>query len=488
MLAILMMAVIAAAGLGQVEPLALDPEKDTFEIAPSEHRYIEARWLETSIHARPWIPDRRLATLVRGTRLVVRGEVEIKGKAGCHDKPWYAVYPFGYVCSEQARPTDEPPTPGPALPLLADRQLPYRYAIVRADGTLAYHGRDALDAGTPTRTLTKGMTLAIERELELEGVAYVETVDGLYVQDEKVGWMGQGSTWSGVHLLGGAPGLAFAWVTRDKTPVHAEGSATADRVGTLGERARVALYEEVEDGDARWLKIGEGRWVRADHLNEVVILEPPAGVLDDARAGDEQWIDVDTGEQVLVAYRGARPVYATLISSGRGHPTPLGNYPIWAKVTTLTMSNQDYEDNAYMVQEVPWVLLFQGHNALHAAYWHNGFGRRKSHGCVNLSPQDARFMFDWVAPSLPLGWTGFLPALDRSVVVHVRDSSRAEGEQFVQERPVGPPDRDAEREKLEAAEKRRQELAGQQPSPPAPGQVVLSPSPSPSADREDPGT
>ena len=161
---------------------------------------------------------------------------------------------------------------------------------------------------------------------------------------------------------------------------------------------------------------------------------------------------MDVGEQVLVAYRGATPVFTTMISSGRGSPTPLGNYPMWAKVASMDMGNQDYEDRPYLVQGVPWVVLFQGHNALHGAYWHNRFGNRKSHGCVNLAPLDAKFVFDWVGPTLPYGWTGYLPAdLHGSAVVHVRDTNKPDALAFTQQRKWGPPDRDAERKKSEAA-------------------------------------
>jgi hypothetical protein len=78
---------------------------------------------------------------------------------------------------------------------------------------------------------------------------------------------------------------------------------------------------------------------------------------------------------------------------------------------------------------------------------------------VNLSPLDARWVFEWVSPALPDGWTGYLPDLGRSVTVHVRDSSKPEGEQFTQERPIGPPDPELEKKKLEAAMERR-EAAG----------------------------
>jgi hypothetical protein len=143
-----------------------------------------------------------------------------------------------------------------------------------------------------------------------------------------------------------------------------------------------------------------------------------------ARAGgssDDQWIDVDLGEQVLVAYRGTTPVYVTLVSSGKGSPTPKGNYPIWAKVASMTMANQDYEDNPYMVEHVPWVMLFQGHNALHGAYWHDQFGKRRSHGCVNLSPKDAARVYALTSPNVPPGWNSLLEHKgDPGTLVRVR--------------------------------------------------------------------
>jgi len=452
------------AGLEAVEPASGTDE--TVALLPSDVAYIEASWLETSIHSRPWVPDHRIATIARGTHLVVRGEVESRDAKGCHGKRWYAVYPFGYVCSEQAKPAKTPPDVGMALPLSGERRLPYDYVSVRQDDIAMYNNYEALLAGTPSRTLKKGMSLAIRRTREVEGIEYLETLEGRLVPKEGTGWMGQGSDLSGVALTGGEPGPAFAWVYGDKTPVYAKADPESERVDSLKYRARVRIFEDNgKTGKEQWRRVGPDRWVQSSRLNEVVFIEPPEGVLDDTRVHDrglDQWIDVDTGEQTLVAYRGKKPVFATLTSSGRGHPTPLGNYPIWAKVASMTMANQAYEDKPYMVEHVPWVMLFQGHNAIHGAYWHNRFGKRKSHGCVNLAPLDAQYLFDWVSPPMPEGWTGYLPSdLGRSVIVHVRDSSRAPGEQFVQERKLGPPDREQEQQRLEEAEKRRAKAAAE---------------------------
>src|SRR5262249_31104161 len=156
--------------------------------------------------------------------------------------------------------------------------------------------------------------------------------------------------------------------------------------------------EEAGEARSRMLRIGEHRWVKAGEVNEARRSARPEGI-----TAAQQWIDVDLGEQVLVAYDGDRPVYVTLTSSGRAIPTPRGNYPVWAKVSAISMKSQPYEDKAYFVNKVPWVLFFQAHNAIHGAYWHDRFGVTKSHGCVNVSPLDARHLFEWLQPELPPG-------------------------------------------------------------------------------------
>jgi hypothetical protein len=64
----------------------------------------------------------------------------------------------------------------------------------------------------------------------------------------------------------------------------------------------------------------------------------------------------------------------------------------------------DPQRKSYYLAEVPFAQFFHMPFALHAAYWHDDFGEPKSGGCVNLSPEDARWLFDWTDPPLPDGW------------------------------------------------------------------------------------
>ena len=82
----------------------------------------------------------------------------------------------------------------------------------------------------------------------------------------------------------------------------------------------------------------------------------------------------------------------------------------------------------YAIDEVPYVMYFQQNVALHGAFWHRGFGAVRSHGCVNLAPRDARWLFDWVHPFRPEGWYGvYATDTDPGTIVWVRKSEPRDG-------------------------------------------------------------
>jgi hypothetical protein len=151
-----------------------------------------------------------------------------------------------------------------------------------------------------------------------------------------------------------------------------------------------------------------GFWVRSSDLM-LAKPQPPKEL-----GPNEKWIDVDLTRQALVAYEGMRPVFATLISSGRRNkddkekdfPTPTGSFRIREKHVTTTMDGDVAADGPYSIEDVPWVMYFEGSYALHGAFWHDQFGNKRSHGCVNLAPEDARTLFSWTEPKLPEGWHG----------------------------------------------------------------------------------
>jgi lipoprotein-anchoring transpeptidase ErfK/SrfK len=118
----------------------------------------------------------------------------------------------------------------------------------------------------------------------------------------------------------------------------------------------------------------------------------------------ERWIDIDLGSQTLVAYDGDRAVWAALVSTGQGvYSTPTGVFRMYAKREKQTMSNRGHPGlPPYYFEDVPWVQFFNQNIALHGAYWHRRFGQPVSHGCVNLAPDDAKWLYDFTRLPDPL--------------------------------------------------------------------------------------
>ncbi len=132
------------------------------------------------------------------------------------------------------------------------------------------------------------------------------------------------------------------------------------------------------------------------------------------------WVDINLSKQTLVLYKGMSPLFATLISSGsgtKGHVTPWGSYRVYQKHRSSRMSapgrpsegEGDPGDRPYTYDEVPYVQYLVGGVAIHTAWWHDGFGTPRSHGCINVSPTDAKYLFEQMDPKLPEGWHGMAP-------------------------------------------------------------------------------
>jgi len=111
---------------------------------------------------------------------------------------------------------------------------------------------------------------------------------------------------------------------------------------------------------------------------------PPAG-------HQGRWIDIDLSVQRLTAYAGNTPVRSIVVSTGLPRtPTPTGRYRIYVKYASAAMSGP-----GYYYPRVPYVMYFYRGYSLHGTYWHSNFGRRMSHGCVNLPTSEARWLYTW---------------------------------------------------------------------------------------------
>ena len=119
---------------------------------------------------------------------------------------------------------------------------------------------------------------------------------------------------------------------------------------------------------------------------------------------DDKLIVIDRETQMVTAFEGDTMVFSQRCSSGaQGTETPGGEFRTYHKGPAVHMTNQgDALENIYNLPGVPWCSFFTGAgHALHGTYWHNDYGRPRSHGCVNLPSDAAKFLYRWTLPTVP---------------------------------------------------------------------------------------
>lgn len=147
-----------------------------------------------------------------------------------------------------------------------------------------------------------------------------------------------------------------------------------------------------------------GRALRIPSADALELLEGIERRLERARypTRTERWVEVDLNEQMAIAYEGAAPVKAFVISSGVSDtPTVTGTFRIWSKVAVQDMQGGNPSAGTdYHRKDVRNVQYFYKNYAFHGAYWHGNFGTPMSRGCINMTDEDAQWLFDWASPSV----------------------------------------------------------------------------------------
>jgi lipoprotein-anchoring transpeptidase ErfK/SrfK len=171
-------------------------------------------------------------------------------------------------------------------------------------------------------------------------------------------------------------------------------------VGTLPKHARFGLEKVARHGDTKYAVSRGGFAVKRNGVRIARRIKRPKEI-----KPRDKWVHLDLDEQTFVAYEGNEPVFASLISSGKkGYRTRAGLYRIVKKYLTTTMDATDPIDGFYRIEEVPWTMYYWRSFAVHGAFWHDDFGQVRSHGCTNIAPADARWLFRWTTPKVPDGW------------------------------------------------------------------------------------
>jgi len=166
----------------------------------------------------------------------------------------------------------------------------------------------------------------------------------------------------------------------------------------------------VDESGNNWYGVKDDKWeytyyVSPSHLRIIpsTEIQPISGDV----AAQHKRIEVRLPEQVMIAYEYNEPVFMARVATGAvfsngDFSTQPGRYMTFHKRSTRHMARGNLAANGYDLPGVPWnSYITEEGIAFHGTYWHNNFGRPRSHGCINLTPQAAKWLYLWTLPSVP---------------------------------------------------------------------------------------
>jgi len=249
----------------------------------------------------------------------------------------------------------------------------------------------AINGGESGKPLQAGeiVYVSFSEQVSVNGNAYVSPKSG--------GWM-RASPISGYSQFQGltfseTPQQDFGWIISPTRPRSSPDYQAEELDYEIPRETVVQIYDIEEVNGTKWFMVDLNRWVDDINIAQLIVNQtPPEGV-----PGD-RWIELNLHEQTIAVYENRELVFASLIASGVDpYFTRPGLFQIYEKKPLETMSGAFAADRSdyYHLEDVPWTLYFDEARALHGAYWRAMFGYEQSHGCVNMSVGDSRWVYDW---------------------------------------------------------------------------------------------
>ena len=192
------------------------------------------------------------------------------------------------------------------------------------------------------------------------------------------------SAFSGILLTRDVT-FRFGWVLAETQSVNAAGAS-------IQTYTRYQIVHEVPAvrQNPGYVAVGADEWLPEDKV-ALVSSQVPG----DAGANACRFIHVNLAEQALTVYDDCKLVFATLISSGANSWTFEGTFTILNKWEYSSITPPPTSTSDYYIEAVPYFMSYAGNFGFHGAYWHDNFGSAASHGCINLSPADAKWLYEW---------------------------------------------------------------------------------------------
>jgi lipoprotein-anchoring transpeptidase ErfK/SrfK len=204
------------------------------------------------------------------------------------------------------------------------------------------------------------------------------------------------------------PPLPFAKASMDLPRFHKE---------------KVEVQRSQQSLPAAEVKAAEEKSEEKSIASPVKLAAPTVESIEEARSSSQKWIEVNLTEQKTYAWEGEQLVKEYLISSGLpGTPTVQGVYRMRVRTRSQTMSGGDRAAGTYYsLPNVEWVQYFYQDYSFHGTYWHNNFGNPMSHGCVNMTNEDAESLFRWTMPEYADEHKWMPAEGDNAVLVYIHE-------------------------------------------------------------------
>ncbi len=195
----------------------------------------------------------------------------------------------------------------------------------------------------------------------------------------------------------------YANVIYDDIKLYAEPNDTTDVIRKVDRSDKLILTGQVRN--KVWFKVktsdGQEGWLYTSFVNldginldklpyvtPVPAKIPPPVALPGIEG---HWIDIDLSDQMVYAWDGSELKGSFLVSTGTHlYPTVIGQYHVYAKFPSIDMDGADF-----FLPDVPSAMFYDGNYSIHGTYWHHNFGTPMSHGCVNMSMEDAEWLYEF---------------------------------------------------------------------------------------------